>query len=244
MERYPGDAAAANDFGRNWLQDWEARLLYEAGYPAPPDMRVPGNWRLSQMGLLVPPIPTSEDRLVEIRAARERMTDKQRANPIWDQENNVSWNAYFAARRRWQIEDYTGPPPAPKHANTEGRKRWWGVPGRSLTYVLGYIEDGNEPRLQAPSRTPDVPVRRGWMPRRMSASSSSSSGAFRSASSVLRTLLARVKDEPPRTRYSRAIVIRETGEGRLLTLKKEPVTGGSSLDRALKKAFKDRKSVV
>ena len=99
MERYPADTAAANGFGRNWLQDWEARLLYEAGYPVPPNMRDPSNWRLSQMGLLVSPVPTGADRLAEIHASRERMTDEQRANPIWDQENNVSWNAYIAERR-------------------------------------------------------------------------------------------------------------------------------------------------
>ena len=74
-ERYPGDAAAANGFGRNWMYDWEAHLLYEAGYPAPPDMRVPGNWRLSQMGFSVSPVPIGEDRLAEIHAARERMTE-------------------------------------------------------------------------------------------------------------------------------------------------------------------------
>ena len=83
-ERYHGDAAAANGFGRNWLQDWEARLLYEVGYSAPPDMRVPSNWRLNQMGFLVPPVPAGEDRLVAIHAAHERMTDEQWANPIWD----------------------------------------------------------------------------------------------------------------------------------------------------------------
>ena len=122
-------------------------MLYEAGYLAPPDMRVPGNWRLSQMRFPVPPVPIGEDRLAEIHAARERMTDEQRANPIWDQENNASWNAYFAERRKRHLEDYTGPPPAPKRNNTEGRKRWWGMPGRSLAYTLSYIEDGNEPRL-------------------------------------------------------------------------------------------------
>ena len=103
-ERYLGDAAAANDFGRNWLHDWEARLLFEAGYPATPDMRVPGNWRLSQMGLPVPSIPTREDRLAEIQATRERMTDEQRANPIWDQENNAAWNAYFSEHRQRQLD--------------------------------------------------------------------------------------------------------------------------------------------
>ena len=53
MEWYSAEATVANSFGRNWLQDGEARLLYEAGYPAPPSMRVPSNWRLSQMGFLV-----------------------------------------------------------------------------------------------------------------------------------------------------------------------------------------------
>ena len=46
-ERYPGDSAAANGFGRRHLHEDEARLLYEADYPAPPDMRVPGSWKLS-----------------------------------------------------------------------------------------------------------------------------------------------------------------------------------------------------
>ena len=119
-------------------------------------MHVLGNWWLSQMGFSVPPVPVDEDRLAEIHAACERMTDEQRANPIWDRENNASWNAYFTERRQRQLEDYTGPPPTPKRNNIEDRKRWWGMPGRSLAYVLGYIEDGNEPRLQAPPHTPDV----------------------------------------------------------------------------------------
>jgi hypothetical protein len=32
----------ANDFGRRYLHEWEARLLYEARYTAPPDFRCPG----------------------------------------------------------------------------------------------------------------------------------------------------------------------------------------------------------
>ena len=82
MDRYGTDAAAANGFGQNWLQEWEACLLYGAGYPAPPYMHIPSNWRLSAMGLLVPPIPTGEDRMAEIHAVRERMTEEQRADPI------------------------------------------------------------------------------------------------------------------------------------------------------------------
>ena len=77
-ERYPGDGAVVNVFGRHWIHPWEAQALYEAGYPCPPDTHVPGAWRLSQMGLSVPPVPTGEDRMAEIEAARERMTPEQR----------------------------------------------------------------------------------------------------------------------------------------------------------------------
>jgi hypothetical protein len=42
-----GDGAANNDFGRRSLHQWEGRLLYMAGYPAPPDFCAPGGWRLS-----------------------------------------------------------------------------------------------------------------------------------------------------------------------------------------------------
>ena len=46
-ERFPGDGAVANGFGRRHLHEDKARLLYEAEYPVPPDMRVPGAWRIS-----------------------------------------------------------------------------------------------------------------------------------------------------------------------------------------------------
>jgi hypothetical protein len=45
-----GNGAANNDFGRRCLHQWEGRLLYLAGYPAPPDFRAPGGWRLSAWG--------------------------------------------------------------------------------------------------------------------------------------------------------------------------------------------------
>ncbi|KAE8785834.1 hypothetical protein D1007_40339 [Hordeum vulgare] len=52
--RYPGDGATANGFGRRHVREDEACLLYEAEYPTPPDMRVPG------LGgsVPVPPPPT------------------------------------------------------------------------------------------------------------------------------------------------------------------------------------------
>ena len=81
-ERFPSDGAAANGFGRRWLREEEAHLLFEAGYPVPPDVRVPGPWRLSQMGLPVPPLPTGEERMAEIYNLRDAMTLEQRENPI------------------------------------------------------------------------------------------------------------------------------------------------------------------
>jgi hypothetical protein len=35
------DGAANNGFGRRSLHQWEGRLLYATGYPAPPDFRAP-----------------------------------------------------------------------------------------------------------------------------------------------------------------------------------------------------------
>ena len=43
--RFPGDAAAANGFGRRSLQECVALLLFEANIAAPSDMRVePTGW--------------------------------------------------------------------------------------------------------------------------------------------------------------------------------------------------------
>jgi hypothetical protein len=52
----------ANGFGRRYLHEWEARLLDEARYMAPPDFRCPGAWRLSDWrlsvgGIPIPPVP-------------------------------------------------------------------------------------------------------------------------------------------------------------------------------------------
>ena len=73
-ERYPGGVVAANGFGRRRVRHEEVRMLFEAGYPVPPDCRIPGTWRLSQMGYAMPPLPTCEDRLAQIYALRKAMT--------------------------------------------------------------------------------------------------------------------------------------------------------------------------
>jgi hypothetical protein len=46
-----------NGFGRRYLHEWEARLLYEARYMALPDFRCPGTWRLSADGIPIPSVP-------------------------------------------------------------------------------------------------------------------------------------------------------------------------------------------
>jgi hypothetical protein len=58
MAEYSSDDGAANNgFGQCSLHQWEGRLLYAAGYPAPPDFRVPRGWRLSAGGVPIPPPP-------------------------------------------------------------------------------------------------------------------------------------------------------------------------------------------
>ena len=234
--------AAANDFGRNWLKEREARLLHEAGYPCPPAMKLPGGgWRLSQMGIPVPPIPTADRRWAEIYAVRDELTAEQQEDPAWHPENSSTWVPFFEDRHERQLNDFPGPKDlAPSRNNSEGRKDWWGVPGRSLQAVLDHIEGGNEPPLQGPARRGR---RHGWEPRRMALSSSSSSSAGARSSTPLASV---IKQEPAAP--SRGIVIREPGTGggsgsssRLLTPKREPGTG--VVGRSLKKAFR-KKAVV
>ena len=88
-ERYPGDGAAANSFGRRHLQEQQARLLYEAEYPAPPDMRVPGTWRLSIGDVPVPPVPEGAARRTEIARIRSSLTQAQRDEPRYAADSNT-----------------------------------------------------------------------------------------------------------------------------------------------------------
>ena len=176
-ERYPGDSAAANGFGYRHLQEPEARLLYEADYPAPPDMRGPGSWRLSAGGVPVPPVPEGAARRAEIARIRSSLTEEQRNEPRYAPDSETLWTLYFQRRREEQTASVNGIIPRGR-LNSEGRREWWGVPGRTLDAVLDHIETGNVPRLEYPTR-PSFSRRRGssWMPRRMEPGSSSSSGS-------------------------------------------------------------------
>ena len=107
--------------------------------------------------------------------------------------------------------------------NSEGRRRWWGVPGRTLEAVLEYIEGGNTPRLEYPA-PPSFSRRHGssWTLRRMDPGASSSSSSRSSGSPCLRPVKPEPQDTPVsrRTRSSGVrIVVGETALGYLLVLR-------------------------
>jgi hypothetical protein len=79
---------AANGFGRRYLHEWEARLLYEAKYMAPPDFRCPVTWRLSVGGIPIPPVPHGAARQAAIhRHYYEVLTPEERNDPLSDPDN-------------------------------------------------------------------------------------------------------------------------------------------------------------
>ena len=120
-ERYPGDGAAANGFGRRHLQEQEARLLYEAEYSAPPDMRVPRTWRLSAGGVSVPPVPDGVARRAEIARIRSSLTEEQRNEPRYAADSHGLWTMYFQRRREEQIASTNGVIPRGR-LNADGRR--------------------------------------------------------------------------------------------------------------------------
>jgi hypothetical protein len=68
---------ANNGFDHRSLHQWEGRLLHAAGYPARPDLRVPGGWRLSAGGVPIPPPPVGSAALeAEIDAVLVTLSDK------------------------------------------------------------------------------------------------------------------------------------------------------------------------
>ena len=136
-KRFPGDGAAANGFGRRHLHEDEARLLFEAEYPVPPDMRVPGAWRISAGDVPVPPIPTGVARRAEIARIRSSLRRAAREGPRYVPDSPL-WEPYFRRRHAQQLEATNGVVPSGR-LNAAGRRRWWGVPGRMLEAVLEYI---------------------------------------------------------------------------------------------------------
>jgi hypothetical protein len=216
------DGAANNGFGRHSLHQWEGRLLYLAGYPAPPDFRAPEGWRLSAGGVLIPPPPVGDALDAAIDEVLETLSNEQRAEPRFFPDNYPAWNEFFRRRYERELAAYDGPPPPPARNNAAGRRRWWSAPGRTLKNVLAHIEGGNYPVLgMPPPQVPSLSRRHGslWMPRRMASCSSrsaSSRSALRSASrssgsaSTPRTVNKEPASTPStRGRSGGALVIRE-----------------------------------
>ena len=102
-ERFPGDEAAANGFGRHSLREQESWLLFQANIPAPPDMRAgPTGWRLSNRGVPIPPLPDAMAKpsyfADEVEVVRASLTDAQLALPEYTADNQAAWTAYFQRR--------------------------------------------------------------------------------------------------------------------------------------------------
>ncbi|KAE8802288.1 Homeobox protein KNOX3 [Hordeum vulgare] len=69
-----------------------------AEYPAPPDMWVPGSWRLSAGGVPVPPPPTGAERRAEIVRIRSGMPKNSHNLPRYAPDSNALWTALFECR--------------------------------------------------------------------------------------------------------------------------------------------------
>ncbi|SPT20877.1 unnamed protein product [Triticum aestivum] len=126
--RFPGDAAAANGFGRRSLHEWEAWLLFEANIPTSPDMRAgPTGWRLSNRGVPIPPAPDVEACpaffAAEVDRVRASLTEEQRALLQYNADNHASWAVYFQHRQEQRLASTNGAPVVGGVKNSEGRPR-------------------------------------------------------------------------------------------------------------------------
>ncbi|KAE8812021.1 Homeobox protein KNOX3 [Hordeum vulgare] len=155
---FPDDGAVANSFGRHHLHEDEARLLYEADYPAPPDMWVLGSWRMSVGGVLVPPPPSRADRQAEIARICSLLSESSRNLQRYARDSNTLWTAYFKRRHPDQLAATNGVEPRGRH-NSEGRRQWWGIPGRTLEAVLEHIEGGKSPQYETHCHLPSASPR-------------------------------------------------------------------------------------
>ena len=105
--------------------------MYHAGYPCPPDMRVPsasrgqGAWALSADDIPVPPVPAAEDFAYAVEEARSIPTPEQAADPCWRAEgNDAFWALYFQRRREQDIASTGNNGPVSVRHNCNGRRQW------------------------------------------------------------------------------------------------------------------------
>ncbi|EMS62888.1 Protein kinase APK1A, chloroplastic [Triticum urartu] len=134
-------------------------------------------------------------RRAEIARPRASLPRAARKGPRYVPDSPL-WEPYFRRRHAEQLEATNGVMPFGR-LNSEGRRRWWGVPGRTLDAVLEYIEGGNTPMLEYPA-PPSISRRRGssWTPRCMDLGASSFSSGRSSDSSCLRPVRPEPQDTP------------------------------------------------
>ncbi|KAK1645654.1 hypothetical protein QYE76_063459 [Lolium multiflorum] len=128
------DGAANNGFPRRSLHAWEGHLLYQAGYPCPPDTRPPGGgWRLSAGGVPIPPPPPGHALDAAIEEVRLTLSDQERAESRHHPDNYTAWNSYFCggsrssppttARRLRLAQQRRGTPALVERAGPDARRR-------------------------------------------------------------------------------------------------------------------------
>ena len=141
-ERFPGDSAATNGFGRPSLQEGEAWLLFEANIPAPLDMRAgPTGWKLSNGGVPIPPVPDVDARpdifADEVDRVSLSLREEQRALPQYAADNHETWAVYFQHRQAHRLAFTNGAPVVRGTKNSEGRRLWWAPLAACSTRFFG-----------------------------------------------------------------------------------------------------------
>jgi hypothetical protein len=71
---------------------------------------------------------------------------EERNDPVWDPDNEAQWTAFFTERRNHELVRYEGNGPPLANRNAAVWKLWWGIPGRTLAFVLDH------PRLTMPQQ--------------------------------------------------------------------------------------------
>nr|AAS88566.1 putative protein [Triticum monococcum] len=101
-----------------------------------------------------PPLPdvTRPDYFrAEIERTRASLSEKQRAFPEYDASNHEAWARGVLRTPAGRAVGLHEAPVVRGSKNSDGRRLWWGAPGRTLHAVLKHLEGGNDPRLTYPA---------------------------------------------------------------------------------------------
>jgi hypothetical protein len=73
------------------------------------DFHLPNTWRLSAGGIPIPEVLHGAARSAAIHQHYyEGITPEQRANLIWDPDNDIHWTNFFRQRRDFELAHYEG----------------------------------------------------------------------------------------------------------------------------------------